>query len=213
MFTGMIEELGTVKRVEKSAGRYRFEVEAKSLADGVKIGDSVSVNGVCLTAVKKDKDILAFDVMEETARRTTLVALSEGARVNLEQALKATGRMGGHFVLGHIDCVGAIKEIEKRGDNVSIAIESPAEFKHLAVEKGSIAIDGVSLTIGGLKEGGFKVYLIPHTLDVTTLGLKKRGDGVNLEFDIIGKYVAALAAPGNPGRITEGFLKEKGFIQ
>ncbi len=211
MFTGIIQELGTVQRLEVSGSLYRLEIACKVVCDDVKIGGSVAINGVCLTVAEKKQTALCFDVMAETMRRTDLARLKNGDKVNVENSLKANGALGGHFVLGHVDCAGIIKDAARTGDGFAIEVEFPREFSRLVVEKGSIAIDGVSLTVGECGARTLKVYLIPHTLKSTTLGSKKVSDAVNLEFDIIGKYVSKFNDPGANSRVTESFLHEKGF--
>ena len=189
MFTGIIKELGKVHRISGLGGIYRLSVEAKDIAGGLNIGDSVAVNGVCLTLTGKDRNALDFDVMGETFKRTNISKLRIDESVNLEGALRAGDPLGGHFVTGHIDCVGRIKEIRRMSDNYSIGVVFPEKYKKLVVEKGSIALDGISLTVGSVGDGKTIVHIIPHTLKVTTLGSKRPGDEVNMEFDIIGKYV------------------------
>lgn len=210
MFTGIIKELGVLHRLSKAGDIYKLAIESKDIFEGLNIGDSVSVNGVCLTVAEKKKNILSFDIVEETIRKTALKALKDKELVNLEDPLRVGDSFGGHFVLGHIDCAGKITDI-KRANGVSIELEIPKEFANLIVEKGSIAIDGVSLTIGEIRENAFKVYLIPHTLEATTLGKKRRGDELNIEFDLIGKYIVRSKRLGKKKRITEEFLKAKGF--
>ena len=188
MFTGIVKELGKVRRISGLGGVYKLSVEAKDIAGGLNIGDSVSVNGACLTLTGRDKNILDFDVMGETFKRTNISKLKIGGSVNLEGALRAGDPLGGHFVTGHIDCVGRIREIRRTGDNYSIEVAFSGEYKKLVVEKGSIALDGISLTVGIVGSGGAAVHIIPHTLKVTTLGSKRAGDELNIEFDIIGKY-------------------------
>lgn len=211
MFTGIIQEVGAVIKLGKAGKTYTLEVRSAAMPDGVVIGDSVAVNGACLTVTGKRKDALVFDVMAETARKTTLVSLKAGDTVNLEGSLKAGATLGGHFVLGHIDCVGAIQDIGRSGDDVAVTISFSPEYGPLVVEKGSIAVDGISLTVGEVTAETLDVYLIPHTLKTTTLGSAKRGDRVNLEFDIIGKYIARAASLKGGGRITEEFLRSRGF--
>lgn len=214
MFTGIIKEMGRVGRIEKKGGIVSIMVSSREVVRGLNIGDSVAVNGVCLTAVKIAQSAVTFDVMEETVRRSTLAHLKEGDNINLEGSMRADGVFGGHFVQGHIDCVGTIRDINKKGDNFSIDISVPDGFSGLYVDKGSVAIDGVSLTIGECKDNGFNVYLIPHTLGASTLGSRRAGDKINVEFDIIGKYIAKTTA--HMGRtsikVTEKFLEDKGFI-
>lgn len=211
MFTGIISQTALVKRFGKNGPAYRLEVESSDIPKDVAIGDSVAVNGVCLTLVETNPKFMGFDVMEETVRKSTLSELKTGDTVNLERSLKAGGTIGGHFVQGHVDCVGRIAGIKKSGGESSIEIEFPPQFEKLIVEKGSVAIDGISLTIGEVRKGGFKVYVIPHTLKVTNLGSKRAGDRVNLEFDIIGKYIARLEGLRDNGKVTEKFLRDNGF--
>jgi len=227
MFTGIVREMGRVNRIEKKGGIVLITISSKEVVRGLNIGDSVAVSGVCLTAVKTAGSAITFDVMEETVRRSTLAHLKEGDTVNLEGSMGVDGVFGGHFVQGHIDCVGTIRHINKKGDSFSIDIGVPDGFSGLYVNKGSVAIDGISLTIGECKGNGFDVYIIPHTLKSTTLGLKAPGDKINVEFDVIGKYIAKTTShSGNgtnlsnsfPGmgqaspRVTEKFLEDKGFI-
>ena len=209
MFTGIIKEVGAINRIEKRSGIVSVTVASKAVSNGLNIGDSVAVNGVCLTAVKISRSTISFDVMEETARRSTLLGLKESDAVNLESSMRADGVFGGHFVQGHIDCVGTIHCISKVGGNFLMDVEVPDGFGGLYVDKGSIAIDGISLTIGECKIRGFNLYLIPHTLESSTLGKRKAGDKVNIEFDILGKY--ALKAQGRKEGVTEKFLEDKGF--
>jgi len=212
MFTGIIKELGIVKNFGRCGRTYRLGVESKRLFEGLKIGDSAAVNGVCLTLVEKEGRILYFDIMEETIRRTNLQSLKAGSLVNMEGALKMSDGLDGHFVLGHIDCVGDIQDIKRKENELSVQIGIPQDFAHLVVEKGSVAIDGISLTVAGVSAVSFTVCIIPHTLKETTLGLKKPADKVNVEFDIIGKHVARLGRYTNPAKkLTGEFLKEKGF--
>ena len=189
MFTGIIKELGRVSNISGLGKLYKLSVESKNIIDSVAIGDSVAINGVCLTLTKKDKHLLYFDVMGETMKRTNLLKLKYADPANLEDSLRVGSPLGGHFVSGHIDCVGRIKDIYKAADEVSMEVNFPDGYDNLVVEKGSIAIDGISLTIGRVRKNSVTVYIIPHTLKMTTLGFKRTGDEVNIEFDIIGKYV------------------------
>jgi riboflavin synthase len=188
MFTGIIKELGVIHRISGMGNIRKLSVEAKDIVPGTKIGDSVAVNGVCLTMTGKNKNILDFDVMSETARTTNISRLGPGGVVNLEAALKAGDPFGGHFVTGHVDCVGRVRSVIRTGDNYSIKVFFPEEYKRLVVEKGSIALDGISLTVGRVEGNNVTVYIIPHTLKTTTLGSKGAGHEVNIEFDIMGKY-------------------------
>jgi riboflavin synthase len=186
MFTGLVREIGTVVSFED--GRLRVD---SSIAAA--IGDSVAIDGVCLTVVDGDRQTLAFDAVPETLARTTLGGLRPDAAVNLEPALKAGEAFGGHYVQGHVDGVGRIRSVEPESDGKRVWIDAPAEILRYCVEKGSIAVDGVSLTIAGLDDAGFAVALVPHTLAATTLGAAAAGDEVNLETDILAKYVEKLA--------------------
>jgi len=211
MFTGIVRELGKVDGLKKERGICRISVKSKDIYKEARIGDSISVNGVCLTVTGKIADILSFDVMEETSRRSTLLELGKEDIVNLEGALRAGDVLGGHFVTGHIDCTGKIASMESRGESVILNIIIPREFEQLVVGKGSIALDGVSLTVGKIEGNILSVHIIPHTLKVTTLGFKEKGDKVNVEFDILGKYVIKAREKMPGSRVTEGFLKEHGF--
>ncbi len=211
MFTGLIRELNIVRSFARSGNVYRLETSSDVIAKDAVIGDSISINGICLTLVEKKQGLLRFDVMEETVRRTGLSPIRIGDKVNLEDSLRAGSPLGGHFVLGHVDCVGTIKRIENIGGEYIIEIEFPAEFSHLVVEKGSVALDGISLTVGEVSRGSFKVYIIPHTLKMTNLGVKRERDKVNIEFDIIGKYLARFRDLDKKGGVTENFLKQMGF--
>ena len=193
MFTGIIKELGRVRNISGLGKLYRLQVAAKDIIDRAVIGDSIALNGVCLTLTEKNGNALSFDVMGETMKWTNLSKLKYGDQVNLEDSLKVGGSLGGHFVSGHIDCVGRIKDITRASDDVSIEVIFPERYGGLVVDKGSIALDGVSLTISKAGKNSVVVYIIPHTLKATALGFKKTGDDVNIEFDIIGKYVAKLS--------------------
>jgi len=185
MFTGLVREVGTV--VSFDNGRLRVEATIAAA-----VGDSVSVDGVCLTVVDGDRKTLAFDAVPETLSRTTLGRLEAGAGVNLEPALKAGEALGGHYVQGHVDGVGRVRSVEPEGEGKRIWLDAPAEILRYCVEKGSIAVDGVSLTVAGLDDAGLTVALVPHTLAVTTLGAAAPGDEVNLETDVLAKYVEKL---------------------
>ncbi len=211
MFTGIVQEIGIFRKIEKTGRSCRLEIRSSAISKSVKTGDSVSVNGVCLTVVAKSKDTLTFDVMAETLRSTNLADFRIGDKVNLEGALKAGGSLDGHFVLGHIDCAGTIRDIIKSGGEFVITIAFPSDFNRLIVDKGSIAVDGVSLTVNNPGNGTFDLHLIPHTLKTTVLNVKKAGDKVNLEFDILGKYIERRGAPDGASRITEEYLRSKGF--
>lgn len=208
MFTGIVKEIGKVRRISGLGGIYKLSIEAGDIAGDLNTGGSVSVNGVCLTLTGKDKNVMDFDIMRDTFKRTNISKLKLGESVNLEGALRAGDPLGGHFVTGHIDCVGKIRQIKRAGDDYSIEVAFPGEYKKLVVQKGSIALDGISLTVGSVGDGNAVVHIIPHTLKVTTLGSKSSGDEVNIEFDIVGKYIYDQI---RNSAITEEFLKEKGF--
>jgi riboflavin synthase len=191
MFTGIVEALGRVGAVEVGArGGRRLQVAVPDEA-GWRLapGESVAVSGVCLTVVDVAPGRIAFDLAEETLRVTTLGGLGEGDPVNLERPLRLDGRLGGHLVLGHVDAVGQVTAVWPEGDGARLDVAVPARLRPFLIPKGSVAIDGVSLTVAALEEDAFGVALIPHTLAVTTLGQRRRGDPVNLEMDVIGKYV------------------------
>lgn len=212
MFTGIIEEIGTVRRIEHGAKGARLTIQAKTVLEDTRIGDSIATNGVCLTVVSMTGDSFSADVMAESLRRSSLGTLQGGSPVNLERAMAANGRFGGHIVSGHIDGTGTIAS-QKREDNaVWVEIKTPAPLLRYIVEKGSIAIDGVSLTVAAVTDTDFSVSIIPHTGAQTILLGKKPGDPVNLECDVIGKYVEKLTAPHKTGGISTNFLAENGFL-
>jgi riboflavin synthase len=188
MFTGIVEELGHVTEV---AGG-RLVVRCSTVLEDSEVGASVAVNGVCLTVVKRDDQSLAFDLSEETLARSSLGRLEPGDPVNLERPVTLTTRLGGHLVQGHVDAVGRVGSFSRNGSAATLDIDVPADLSSYLVEKGSVAVDGVSLTVASLNGSHFSVALIPHTLEVTTLGTLKRGDAVNLEVDVIAKYVERM---------------------
>ena len=192
MFTGIVREVGTVASVEGGEHGVRLVVEAPQTAAGVAIGDSVSIGGVCLTVVAADDGRLSFDAVPETLRRTSLGRLAAGEGVNLEPALAAGEPMGGHVVQGHVDGVGSVVSLEPEGEGARLTVTAPPELLRYCVEKGSIAVEGVSLTIAALRDDGFEIALVPHTLAATTLGGLHPGDPVNLEVDVLAKYVERL---------------------
>jgi len=189
MFTGIVESCGEVLEVRELPGSWRLKVRSSEVADGLADGDSVAVNGCCLTAIGCEADAFEFDLLAETRRVTNLKDVVAGSGVNLERSLKWDGRIGGHFVSGHIDTTGRIEVIEPRGKDVFLRIVPEGDFAPLLVGKGCIAVDGISLTLADVGETGFDIWLIPHTLEVTNLGRRKTGETVNLEFDLLGKYV------------------------
>lgn len=215
MFTGIVEEMGCVKSVQHGAVSSFVEIKAKAVLSDAHIGDSIAVNGVCLTVTNITADSFRADVMNETLSRSSLGTLRQGGYVNLERAMSANGRFGGHIVSGHIDGTGTIADIKKDGIAVWYTITSSPEILRYIVEKGSVAIDGISLTVADVSDTDFKISVIPHTAAQTVLGFKKSGDIVNIENDIIGKYVEKLMGYGTDksqkSSITMDFLAENGF--
>ena len=214
MFTGIVEEIGTIVNVKKGIKSSVLHIKAQVVLENTKLGDSIAVNGVCLTVTELNQNEFTADVMSETLQRSSLGSLQKGSKVNLERAMAADGRFGGHIVSGHIDGTGTIKEIVKDDNAVWYTIEATPELLRYIVEKGSITIDGISLTIAYVDEKCFKVSIIPHTQNVTILSLKEKGAVVNLECDIIGKYVEKLMKPVEnikKSNVTMDFLAEHGF--
>jgi riboflavin synthase len=195
MFTGIIRELGRIAAIDATSDGARIVVEAPATAGDAKAGDSVALNGVCLTVTESANGSLAFDAVPETLRRSSLGALTPGERVNVEPALRAGEPLGGHYVQGHVDGVGEVRGSEPEGDGRRVRIGVPAELRRYLVEKGSVAVEGVSLTVAELDDDAFAVALVPHTLAVTTLGRLAPGDRVNIEVDVLAKYVERLVAP------------------
>lgn len=187
MFSGIIEELGQVSRISKRGNNGLLQIKAGKTLDGVKIGDSISVNGACLTVVEKNRDCLSFEVMPETLKITNLGLLRISEKVNLERSLKIGDRLSGHFVSGHIDCMGVIRHKAHKNNNLCFDIAVPVEFMKYCLPKGSIAVDGASLTLVSKKSNTFVVYIIPHTFKNTTLGFKGTSERVNIEFDMLAK--------------------------
>ena len=214
MFTGIVEELGTVKQVVSGSAWGQIEIAGREVLEGTKLGDSIAVNGVCLTVTNLRSDSFTADVMAETMRRSNLGSLKKGDQVNLERAMAADGRFGGHMVSGHIDGTGVISQMKQEGNAVWVTVDTSEELMRLIVEKGSIAIDGISLTVAKEMPGAFQVSIIPHTGEETTLLKKKTGAVVNLENDMIGKYVEKLMrkeSEGGGSSLTLDFLKQHGF--
>lgn len=211
MFTGIIEEVGTIRRIEHGARSCVLTVAANTVLSDVHIGDSIAVNGTCLTVCRFDGNSFSADVMPETMRRTNLGMLKPGSAVNLERAMAANGRFGGHIVSGHIDGTGTIRSQRREDNAVWVTISASPEILRYIVEKGSIAIDGISLTVAAVTAADFSVSIIPHTGAETTLLHKKAGEIVNLECDIIAKYAEKLCSQRSGG-ITEDFLAKHGFM-
>jgi len=195
MFTGIVEETGKVVSFEDRASAWRLCVEAHEVTKDLQLGDSVAVNGCCLTAVAISEDRIEFDLLAESVRLTSIGSVGPGGKVNLERALLPSSRMGGHFVSGHVDGMGIIENIEPRGKDFYFRIKPDAANLKYIVHKGSITVDGISLTVAEVDETGFAIWLIPHTMEVTNLHTKQVGDPVNLEYDLIAKYVEKLFAP------------------
>lgn len=203
MFTGIVAEAGTVERIKPAAKSIELTIRASVCGRGLKPGDSLAINGCCLTVVKltprrKDK-LVQFDLLQETWRRTNLQLTRPGSLVNLERPLRPNGELGGHFVTGHIDGVGKIIRWERVGRDHVLDIAAPPEVMRYVVQKGSVAVDGISLTVAGAKRSGFRIWIIPHTYEITALRERKVGDAVNLEGDLLGKYVAKFVTSRSSG--------------
>jgi riboflavin synthase len=211
MFTGIVEELGSVKVLKREAGAARLTISASTVLGGTVLGDSICVNGVCLTVVGLGKSEFTADVAVETLNVTNLGDLKIGAKVNLERALQLSARIGGHLVSGHVDAVGRIRGKREEGNGWRIFIDAPETVLRYVIKKGSIAIDGISLTVADVDKSGFSIAMIPHTAKLTTLGFKSIGDSVNLESDIIGKYVERLLSGRGEGGVSLELLTKNGF--
>ena len=213
MFTGLVVGMGDITSVEKRSGGALLSLRSDTLSRDAALGDSISVNGVCLTVVKIGMNELSFDLSEETLRSTNLGGLKKGDRVNLEPSLSTGSRIGGHFVTGHVDAPGRIRRKAQSGDMLAFEIEAPPGVIGLLVEKGSVAVDGISLTVVDILRDVFTLVIIPHTAKLTTLGFKGPGDTVNLEADILGKYVARFL---HKGTVQDGqfmkTLRDEGYI-
>lgn len=217
MFTGIIQEVGTLKRKVKASDKYKLIIEAKDFLDDVSIGDSIAVNGVCLTVVKFNSNTFTVDVMPETVKATNIDDVHNGAHLNLEKSLQPYNFMGGHIVSGHVDGTGRIKSIKKEKNSRLIDIKVSEETAKYIVDKGSIALNGISLTIAELKDNSFTVSIIPETWDSTNFQYLKSGDRLNVEVDIVGKYVDKLMnekqeEKEKKEKITKDLLRENGFI-
>lgn len=217
MFTGIIEEIGIVKAVQHGSANSFIRIQADRIFEDIHIGDSIAVNGVCLTVTEFSNKIFKADVMNETLERSSLGSLKNGSQVNLERAMAAGGRFGGHIVSGHIDGTGIISNIKNDGIAVWYTIDTSPDILRYIVEKGSVAIDGISLTVAAVNDVSFSVSIIPHTASQTILSVKKTGDTVNLENDIVGKYVEKLMYPESTEKaqknsLSRKFLAEHGFL-
>lgn len=212
MFTGIVEETGTIRAIKKGGHSAIVTIGASSVLDGLKMGDSVAVNGVCLTVVSLSDSAFSADVMHETMMRSNLWHLNAGSVVNLERAMPMNGRFGGHIVSGHIDGTGTIRSVQKDENAVWYTVQTSAAILRYVIEKGSIAIDGISLTVAKVSAHDFSVSVIPHTAKATTLGERRVGDTVNLENDCIGKYVEKLlGVPAQQTGISKELLSRYGF--
>jgi len=213
MFTGIIEEVGTISSVRRGGKAFELDVKAHRVLEGTRVGDSIAVDGVCLTVTSLHELVFRVDVMQETVSRTTLHSLKPGSKVNLERALRLSDRLGGHLVAGHIDGTGMIMERKSEDNSEWFRIEAGGEILRYIVEKGSVAVDGISLTVVDVDKRSFRVSVIPLTQSETTILLKRTGDTVNLECDIIGKYVEKLiAGEGRGAGVTLEALARNGFI-
>ncbi len=213
MFTGIVEGLGEIRAKKSLAQGCRLEIKAPFDLTDTHLGDSIAVNGACLTVVECGQGVFAVDVSPETLRRTTLGKLAVGDKVNLERALQMGSRLGGHLVSGHVDAVGEITLREEKGSFLFLRVRLPKELMPYVVEKGSIAVDGISLTVNNVYEQEIGLAIIPHTAKVTTIGLRRPGDKVNIETDLIGKYVARLLRPYvASSSLSLDFLREHGFV-
>jgi riboflavin synthase len=213
MFTGIIEEIGIIRAIQHGSKSICLTVLAEKVLEDMKIGDSINTNGVCLTVVSFNKGAFSADAMPETMRRTNLGNLNVGSKVNLERAMKLTDRLGGHIVSGHIDGIGMIRRMWEEDNAVWFMVNADKTILKYIAEKGSVAIDGISLTIARVDDSSFDVSVIPHTLDVTTLANKKTGDSVNVECDLIAKYLEKVAGfEKEKGNITLEYLAEHGFV-
>jgi riboflavin synthase len=204
VFTGIVESVGRVARIEREGTLARLAIDAPELSEGVRIGDSVAVNGGCLTVTRLEDGRFHFEAVRETLERTSLGGLAVGSRVNLERAMRAGDRLDGHIVQGHVDGTGIVRALERRAEDVRLEVDCGPEIGDFLVPKGSVAIDGVSLTVVNVSASGFDVALIPHTLEATNLGARRPGGRVNLEADVLGKYVKryldrVLPAEGRAG--------------
>ncbi|MCF7804904.1 MAG: riboflavin synthase [Candidatus Marinimicrobia bacterium] len=211
MFTGIIEEKGTVKRFQRRGERFDLDISATQVLDNMKIDDSISVNGVCLTVIRVDNDGFGAQVVPQTVQKSAIGDIRPGDAVNLERALAAGDRFGGHFVQGHVDGVGEIQSISRDEDHATMSVSIPEELSKFCVDQGSIAIDGISLTIASLENTIVKIAVIPHTLKQTTLGERGPGDRVNIEIDMLSKYVRRHLQGADESSITMDWLREQGY--
>lgn len=214
MFTGLVEEIGVVRSVSRAGDKARIEIGAAIVLEGTRLGDSIAVNGACQTVVALSPSGFAVEALAETLRKTTLGALRPGSRAHLERALSLGTRLGGHLVQGHVNGKATVKELRAVGGNAYLVLSLPPELERCCVKEGSVAVDGVSLTISDLRAGEIEVNLIPHTRDATLLGIKNRGDEVNIENDLIAKYVERLLSfrAGASGGTADGETSSLGRL-
>ncbi len=211
MFTGIIEEVGFLRKMTPTAQAVRIEISACSTLQDTRPGDSISVNGICLTVVEIGEDYFAMDAVKESVSNTTITLWETGDELNLERAMPVAGRLGGHLVQGHIDGMGTVKNIWKVGNDYRFLVETSEELMRYIVHKGSIAVDGISLTVAEVNRNAFTVAVIPHTYSNTNIHRRKIGDRINLETDIIARYVEKFIQSSSSGRINEEFLRKAGF--
>jgi riboflavin synthase len=212
MFTGLIEEIGTLRSITGLGDEKRLTIECRKITDGLAVGDSIAADGACLTVTACDASSFTAHISSETASCTTLGKMKIGDRVNLERPLRPADRMGGHMVLGHVDCVGTITKFESTGQGKMLWVEVPAEYAAYIAPKGSVAVDGISLTPVEIKWNQFSVAVIPLTLEQTTLGGKRKGDRVNVEVDIIARYIRRFLEQDKPPGLTLEKLIEEGYV-
>lgn len=218
MFSGIVEELGALQAIEKGLGGAKFSILASVILDDLHIGDSVSVSGTCLTVINIEDQSFSVDVSTETLNRTILGTVPVGTPLNLERAMRLNARMGGHLVTGHVDGIGVLRGREQDGNAILLTVEASDNIMRYCVSKGSITVDGISLTINAVTDRSFAVAIIPHTATVTTMGLKQIGDSVNLESDLIGKYVERLLQangtlpPQSSPIIDKDYLQKRGLL-
>ncbi|WNF37951.1 riboflavin synthase [Bacillaceae bacterium IKA-2] len=216
MFTGIIEEVGSIEQIKQTGNAIVMTIASKKILEDVKLGDSIAVNGVCLTVTSFDKGSFTVDVMPETVKATSLRKLSRGSNVNLERAMAAGGRFGGHFVSGHVDGVGEIIKKQKQDNAIYYEIEVSEVLRNYIIMKGSIAVDGTSLTVFGVTDTSFTISIIPHTISETIIGAKGQGDIVNIECDMVGKYIEQFIerrfeSKTQQSTLTTSFLEEHGY--
>lgn len=213
MFTGIVEEMGSIRAVKRNRNSAMLVINAEKVLENTSEGDSISVNGICLTVTSMGQGFFSADVMHETMNRSSLSRISPGDSVNLERAMAAYGRFGGHIVSGHVDGTGTIKDIRRDENAVWFTISAKPEILEYIVEKGSVALDGISLTVANVRDEDFDVSVIPHTLTMTVLSKKRPGDIVNIENDVIGKYVKRFLTGGESGKTGGGTNRNKGITE